>query len=204
MDYVSEETIHGVAVQLLIGSEKAFGANYLLAILPGRTTWILMAAPGASQHTALAQAYRILSTLQNAPGASARPPSSPIREAFVGQWEVHDALLDITSGTTGVITAEGSCLCEERDYLALSMSSNGAQMNAVVTKVIATGVKGRVVADPDPNEAPGQKLFFQFMEPHLMLEVTIPNERRDFGESFGNPYWCGKGLARYFSNACGL
>jgi hypothetical protein len=41
------------------------------------------------------------------------------------------------------------------------------------------------------------------MEPHLMVEATVPNEPGDLSESFGNPYWCGKGLAVQFEQACG-
>jgi hypothetical protein len=200
-----DSSFHGVDVQELIGTDAGpgitFNTSYLLALLPGLSTWLYMAAPGAVRAKALAEPFRILATLRRTatspPPASTRVPSG----SFVGTWHVHDALLTVTSATHGVISAEGGCLCEEDDTLALSLK--GAQLDAVVTHVRATGAGGKPVPDVHPNEVVGQKSFFEFVEPHLLLQVTVPNEPGDLFVSFGNPYWCGTGLAGRFAFACG-
>jgi hypothetical protein len=36
-----------------------------------------------------------------------------------------------------------------------------------------------------------------------MLQVMVPNEPADAEESFGNAYWCGRGLAAEYHYDCG-
>jgi hypothetical protein len=164
----------------------------------------------------LGEARQILATVAVTPGSVNRTdprwfrtttdkaPLKPARGSFVGIWEVHDAMLGITSDKTGVLTAAGNCRCLVTHRLALSLTAGGAQMNAVVTAVRATDrTTGKVVPDPQPNETRGQRSFFEFMEPHLMLQVSVPNEPADAEEPFGNAYWCGRGLATEYHYACG-
>jgi hypothetical protein len=82
------------------------------------------------------------------------------------------------------------------------MASDGTAMDATVTALRAIGVGGKRVPDPHPDEVVGQKSFFEFIEPHLILQVTIPNEPDDLSQSFGNSYWCGHGLASQYVPAC--
>jgi hypothetical protein len=91
----------------------------------------------------------------------------------------------------------------ETDHLALSLSADGSQMAAVLTKTTTVNEQtGKPV--PNPNHARlGQKSFFEFMEPHLMLDIALPTSPPAPADSLGNPYWCGKGLAQQFGRACG-
>ncbi len=202
--FATDEMVHGVSVQELDGTDATAGTNFdtsfVVALLPGRATWLYLAAPGHLPASALAGARRILATLRRAPGG--RPPTSvPPAGGFIGTWEVHDAELAITSLKHGVISAQGDCQCTEAD--TLSLAQNGTELDATVTQVRAVGAGGKAVPDPHPNEVVGQKSFFEFMAPHLMLQATVPNEPGDLSVSFGNPYWCGKGLASQFGPACG-
>jgi hypothetical protein len=203
-----DASVHGVHVQELVGTDASpgpgltFVSSYLLALLPGMNVWAYMAGPGAVPAKALKVPFRILATLRRTaatlPPASSTVPSS----SFVGTWHVHDALLKITSPARGVFSAMGGCLCEEYDTLALSLK--GDRLDVVVTRVRAIGAGGKPVPDPHPDEVVGQRSFFEFVEPHLLLQVMVPNEPRDLLVSFGNPYWCGAGLAERFGFACGL
>jgi hypothetical protein len=203
--FAGDATFHGVKVEQLVGTDATpgtnFGTSYLLALLPGRATWLYMAAPGSVPARALAGARGILSTLRVAPGPPRPLPRAPAGD-FVGSWEVHDALLTVTSLSHGVIAAQGDCQCTERDTLLLSLAAGG-RLDATVTSVRAVGAGGKPVADPHPNEAVGQRSVFEFVEPHLLLQATVADEPGDLSQSFGNPYWCGPGLAARFSQACG-
>jgi hypothetical protein len=203
--YDGDQTFHGVTLQVLTGAETLEHASYLLALFPGRTTWLLMAAPGSSPGTALEQARQVLSTVRPAGGPSTTRPVPPIHESFVGSWQVHDALLDISSDTAGHLgyQADLQCACSETDYLLLSLSAHGSQLNAVVTGTATVNEKtDKAVPNPEHTKV-GTRFFFEFMEPHLMLRVALPTEPPDLAESFGNPYWCGAKLAPQFSPACG-
>ena len=216
-----EETVHGIAVQSLIGVESDLGgsppANFLLALFPGRTTWLLMAAPGPSPQVALAQVRQILSTVHRIPGRPSKPAFGSSDETWIGRWGVHGAALVITSDTSGVISARGSstCSCLEQDALTLSLTADGSKMMAVVTEVTGFNpVTGSIVplsTNLGTNATVGQRSFFEFMEPHLVIQVmllppggVVPNQ-----SSFGNPYWCGQGLDgrstldEKFTQACG-
>ncbi len=205
--FAGDQSFHGVKVQELVGTDAfggtSFDTSYLLALLPGRDTWIYVGAPGAVPSRALTVARQIVATVRavrpSGPGGLARSP----RGSFIGSWHVHDAELTITSLRQGVISGRGDCSCEEVDTLSLSPSADGSAVNATVTAVGAIGVGGKRVADPHPNEVVGQKLFFEFIEPHLMLQVTVPNEPGDLSVSFGNPFWCGHGLAMLYTPVCG-
>jgi hypothetical protein len=207
--FSGDVSYHGVEVQLLTGGEELrpgvpFSTSYLLALLPGRATWLYMGSPGGVLSKALTEARRILATLRMA-GPGKAPTSRPPLGSFVGTWGVHDAQLRITSLRSGVLFAQGDCLCEEYDTLTLSPSATGTELNATVGAVRAIGAGGKRVPDPHPNYVVGQRSFFEFAEPHLMLQLVVPNEPGDMlSSSFGNPYWCGIGLASRFENACGL
>jgi len=205
--FAGNQSFRGVKVQELVGTDAlsgtTFDASYLLALLPGRATWIYIGAPGAVPSRALTVAQQIVATVRavrpSPAGGSARSPSG----SFIGSWHVHDAELTVTSLRRGVISGRGDCSCEELDTLSLSPSADGTALDATVTAVRAIGAGGKRVADPHPNEVVGQKSFFEFIEPHLMLQVTVPNEPGDLSVSFGNPFWCGSGLAMQYTPACG-
>ena len=202
--FAADEMVHGVSVQELDGTDATpgtnFDASFLVALLPGRAAWLYMAAPGHLPSQALTGARRILATVRSVRAPSS-PAAPPLAGGFIGAWEVHDAELIITSLTHGVISAQGDCQCTEND--TLSLSRHGSQLDATVTQVRATGAGGKTVPDPHPNEVVGQESFFELHRAHLLLEATVANEPGDLSESFGNPYWCGKGLAARFDQACG-
>lgn len=205
--FAGDGSYHGVKVQLLTGGEELrpgapFRTSYLLALLPGGAAWIYMGSPGGVLSKALTEPWHILATLR---AAGTVPSSRLLLGSFIGVWHVHDGLLRITSLKSGVLSAQGNCLCEEYDTLRLSPSATGAVMGATVMAVQAVGAGGKHVPEPRPNYVVGQRSFFEFAEPHLMLQVVLPNEPGDMlSSSFGNPYWCGMGLASRFGNACGL
>jgi len=206
-DFAGNESFHGIKVQELVGTDAfggtTFDASYLLALLPGRATWIYIGEPGAVPSQDLTVARQILSTVRAAHGSPGRASVTPPGGSFTGSWEVHDAELTISSLRRGVISGMGDCSCEEFDTLSLSPSVDGTALDATVTAVRAIDVRGKRVADPHPDEVVGQKSFFEFMEPHLMLQVIVPNEPGDLSQSFGNPFWCGHGLAMQYGPVCG-
>lgn len=201
--FAGNESFHGVEVQELVGTDSfagsTFDSSYLLALLPDRTTWVYMGAPGAAPSKDLTVARQILATIRATRTSLGRPPEG----SFIGAWEVHDAELSITSVRRGAISGRGDCVCEEIDTLSLSQAGDGTALDATVAAVRAVGTGGKSVAEPHPNEVVGQKSFFEFMEPHLMLQVTVPNEPGDLSQSFGNPFWCGQGLAAQYRPVCG-
>jgi hypothetical protein len=91
--YDGTKTFHDVTFQALIGADAVENASYLLALFPGRTTWLLMAARGASPQSALEKATQILATVHRAGGPLTIPPVHPVHESFIRYWEVHDASL---------------------------------------------------------------------------------------------------------------
>jgi len=202
-------SVHGVQVQELIGTDAVPGrvatptSSFLLALLPGMGIWAYMAAPGSVPANALKEPFDILATLRRSAGSPPAVPAPVSISSFVGSWSAHDASLKITSASNGELSTRGGCLCVDYDTLAFSLLSD--HLDAVVTKVRAIGAGGHPMPDPHPDEIVGQRLFFEFVEPHLLMQVTVPNEPRDWSVSFGNPpYWCGAGLAARFGFACGL
>jgi hypothetical protein len=204
-----EISVHGVKIQELLGTDAVPGkiaaptSSFLLALLPGMDIWAYMTAPGSVPANALKEPFDILATLERiAVSPPVVPGPVPVSD-FMGNWYAHDASLKIISVSTGKLSTRGGCLCVDYDTLAFSFL-NG-RLEAVVTKVRAIGAGGKPMPDPHPDEVVGQKLFFEFVEPHLLMQVMVPNEPQDRSVSFGNPpYWCGAGLAARFEFACGL
>lgn len=201
-----EVSVHGVEVQELIGAEAepaVYAQSYLLALLPGMNVWAAMSVPGSDLAKALKEPLQILGTLRRTAGSPPAVARKVPLSSFVGNWHLHGAFLKITSTHNGQIWGRGGCTCLEFDTLALKPQDN--QLEAVVTRVRAVGPTGRTVPEPYQNQVVGQRSFFEFVEPHLLLQVLVPNKPRDLSLSVGTPsYWCGTGLAARFENACGL
>jgi hypothetical protein len=224
--FVGEQRFHGVLVQLLLGIEPAIGQtpaiSHLLALLPGLTTWIEVSAPGDSAQV-LGEETQIVGSVRRTTGAGSGSSVDLTHQRFVGKWHVHDAQLDITSIRSAVISSRSpfnsaTCTCEELDTLALTRSANVSRVQAVVSKVTQVDpVTGRAVplpANTTANAMIGQRSFFEFIEPHLMVQIYIqttanPPSAGSSGagspgvDSYGNAYWCGPGLRQQLINACG-
>ncbi len=207
-----DRSFNGVAVQVLVGaSAGGVGvavSNYLLALLPGLTTWIEMVVPGPSVDFIPAVAQQILSTLHVLPGSPVTTATGSGDGTMLGHWDVHDATLDVVSATTAVLAGQnGGCVCLEQDTLTLSASADASQIMAVVTKITFVNGEGAVLpySTARANSPIGERSMFEFVAPHLMLQAMLdpPTRIGTFQEGIGNIYWCGPGLNPMFSQACG-
>jgi hypothetical protein len=206
-------TVHGIAVQVLTGSDPILHQSELLALFPDAHAWLHVVAPGANERVSLADASRLVQTVRTTFGVPALKPRL-IRESFIGRWYVHGAGLDIRSNRLGILTDGHGCKndCEESYYLALSPSRAG-RMTAIVKRITYSDpVSGRPVESPNTSTTPrvgdvyrvGDAFSLQFVEPQLMLSVTIRASLAATKDSdIGNPYWCGPHLAAKFGAACG-
>ena len=128
-------------------------------------------------------------------------------DRFVGQWYVHDAQLAITSNAAGVESSNcGGGVCVETEDLSLSLSANAKRMTATITKVsYRDGTTGKAIRNPDPAEssAVGDSFYLGFVAPHLVKMTILHTSLPAIDQKYGNPYWCGNGLARALEDLCG-
>ncbi len=136
----------GVPIQELQGVENepgGPGATFLLALLPGFTTWVIIASPGTTSDV-LAMEKGIVSSL-GIQGDSLWTKLPLAKQPIVGKWHVHDGELTIKSDKSAVISAQSpisaTCRCEELDHLTLSARARDGDFTAVVSG-IATGYGG--------------------------------------------------------------
>ena len=209
-DHEQDATFHGITVQMFTDSAAlSVDDSELLAWFPGRNEWLHALVPGSDLQTSLAQAYQVVDSVHATPGSTVAAAAA-IHETFVGNWHVHDALLDITSPTTGVLIDSHGCAdnCVEKDFLSLTVSQDGTRMEAVVSAVTYTDpTTGQPVVDTDTNPDDtghiDDSFALEFIEPHLMLSIDNSHETAPSGLGSGNYYWCGVGLALPFTPACG-
>jgi len=186
-----------------------------LAVFPTRSLWLEVVMPGTgSLGPVVDRVTGLLHTLR--PAINLGREESPHRIAgagsFVGHWFVHDSQLDIASETSAIISSSSPCVgsssdaCVERDHLTLSSGSNAEEMRAVVTGVTVQDLTTNQSYSVGSGQvlAVGDRLQFEFVEPHLLMSTLISAVSPTSQQAFGDPYWCGTGLApKWFGLMCG-
>jgi hypothetical protein len=131
---------------------------------------------------------------------------------FIGHWYVHDATLDITSGSAGVeIGNAGPCgpndtrHCSERDTLSFALSEDGSMVATIATITYTDDETSASVPNPHPgdSQAVGDSSRLGIVAPHLMKEMIVRSHLPPIDLQGGNPYWCQDGLAANLKDRCG-
>jgi hypothetical protein len=56
---------------------------------------------------------------------------------------------------------------------------------------------------PSDSAAVGDSSYLEFVAPHLLKETLIHSSVSAIDQKYGNPYWCGQGLAASKQGVCG-
>jgi hypothetical protein len=138
--------------------------------------------------------------------SSSPPPSgtATASAAFVGNWHVHGADLDITPTTATIAeraypcSVESQRLCRETVTFTV-VSGDDKQLTLQVTAASYTDDTGASVPEPD-LPAIGDSTRLDWQAPGL-LKTTILHGFP--GWAGGNPYWCGAGISQANQKLCG-
>jgi len=148
---------------------------------------------------------RVTRTAQSSTVAIKRAP-----ESFAGNWGVHDGQLSIWSaGKVGHKTfwfgqnIDADQPGTQVNLLRLSLSPSRTRMRVTIWGVGYVNQHGISARLPNPtdNFVPGDTFVLVFVAPHLLKAISI--HTRYHGVEFGNPYWCGIGLAAKYQHLCG-
>jgi hypothetical protein len=139
--------------------------------------------------------------------SSSTTPRNAAPNAFLGDWYVHGCSLHVITDTEGVQRCFfGGQGVSEINTLVLFLSRHPLRLKATVSKVtFVSNDTGRVVANPFPNEsdAVGDVFILTFVAPHLLVTHFVVSHRAPIDVKYGNPYWCGDGLATSLGHLCG-
>jgi hypothetical protein len=195
------QTISGIAFEVAAVDDEPLDQQVVLATFPDFDAWLRLDATGGTLDQARNEAQRVLDTVRSEPVADATQVPT---ESFTGHWTVHDATLDINGDGRGTIDGYGGGSVVEEDTLALTLSSDGRRLDAVVAAVQYFDSTGNPTAtDPSGSTAVGDTSYFEFVAPDLLKETYVTTSRAAADVDYGNPYWCGESLDRVYGYACG-
>ena len=99
----------------------------------------------------------------------------------------------------------GGAVRYEGDLLSFVRSKDGKHLTATVVAVGYVDNKGKPIPKPDgvDSSAVGDSFSLKFVAPHLMKQTIIHSSLSAIDQRYGNPYWCGRGLAEALVPRCG-
>ena len=124
-----------------------------------------------------------------------------------GHWWVHDSMLQISRGPSGLVGDEnwnaGGTIITGHARIAFTSNADGSLAGTFTTSTTYTYSQQPLPAGfltPGPMDGPQQGQTFTLVPVAPMLAKSIPGSG---GASVGNPYLCQAGLAPSLSRNCG-
>jgi uncharacterized protein (DUF2147 family) len=165
--------------------------------------------PTSPTVTAIAsQAPALATTVVSQAPALATAAAQAIYESYVGKWEVHDAVLTINAGETGLDQWNagpcGNTMCGGNAHIIFTVNTDGS-LKGTIQSVDYTQANGNPPPSgfqPDTADDPQMGYTFQLQRNDVhLLYITWLGSANSLNS--GNRYWCGTGASQTDMAKCG-